>query len=72
MRSRLYHIAPAVRWVPTNQASPRLPDWLVNISDNFELDHLNGLEKVLDAATADLSQPMAVPGAVVYIADKTG
>ncbi|CCF51320.1 uncharacterized protein UHO2_04138 [Ustilago hordei] len=30
------------------------------------------VEKVLDAATADLSQPMAVPGAVVYIADKTG
>ncbi|CBQ73797.1 related to transesterase [Sporisorium reilianum SRZ2] len=30
------------------------------------------VQKVLDAATADLSQPNAVPGAVVYIADKTG
>ncbi|SPO32453.1 related to transesterase [Ustilago trichophora] len=30
------------------------------------------LQKALDTATADISQPMAVPGAVMYIADKSG
>lgn len=30
------------------------------------------VQKVLDAATADLSQPNAVPGAVFYIADRSG
>ena len=30
------------------------------------------VQKVLDAATADVSQPTGVPGAVMYIADKTG
>ncbi|GAC73199.1 hypothetical protein PANT_8d00111 [Moesziomyces antarcticus T-34] len=30
------------------------------------------VQKVLDAATADITQPNAVPGAVMYIADKTG
>ncbi|SNX85886.1 related to transesterase [Melanopsichium pennsylvanicum] len=30
------------------------------------------VQKALDTATADLSQPNAVPGAVMYIADKSG
>lgn len=30
------------------------------------------VQKALDAATADISLPMAIPGAVMYIADKTG